>query len=303
MVLQLLIVSAAAGATYFFAMWVWSLSAHRSMTGTERANAEIEEKRRSEDRLSIPQRFRAFLTTNGYQGSLSPLLLAWSFGYLLSVAALLLFGANPLIGLLLAAPVTLGLSFAALTTYQARRRRLFHTQLLQLFDMLAAQLEAGSGPARALEQVLPSLRDPLQSELARVLDATIAAKPLVEAMQDMAQRWPSRGMSMFVSALELDSETHATLAPALRQAAAIIQRNHDLVSEAQSELAQTKMEFYIVAGVIALLAAWMVFSGDAATRSAFMTPAGFIALMLAVGNYCWGLFRAWRLFNRVREVL
>jgi Flp pilus assembly protein TadB len=302
-VIQLLAIAAAAGATYFFVMWVWSLNAHRQMTGLERTNAEIEEARRRENRLPVRQRFREYLRVRGYQGSLAPLLLAWAFGYLMVIAVLQLFGVNLLVGLLAGAPVTLLLSFAVLVSFQGRRRRLFNRQLLQLFTMLAAQLEAGSGPTRALEQVLPSLRDPLRGELTKVLESTVAAKPLVEAMHDMAEVWPSRAMSMFISALDLDNETHATLAPALRQAAAIIQRNEELISEAQAELAQTKMEFYIVAGVIGLLAVWLIFSGDAQTRAAFVTPAGFIALMLAVTNYCWGLFRAWRLFNRVREVL
>lgn len=292
---------AAGGAAYFIARWYVARRSYRDMTAIERANAQIEEDRRREERLGWRDRIREGLGTAGYRGGLTPVFLAGGFIYLAIAAVLTLIGLQALWGALAAVPIAFGGAFGALQSLESRRRKAFNIQLMQALELLAGQLESGSGINRALEQILPSLNDPLRREFEATLDKTVAAMPLVEAMEELAERYPSRAMGMFVAALELDRRQNANLAPAIRQAAAMLRRNFELTSEGRAELAQTKMEFLIVAAIISGIIVMLVFGGDEQTRDLYRGGPGLIVLAVSVALMVAGFVRARNVFREISE--
>ena len=294
----------AGGAVYFTVSYISIRRKRATLTQTERAYLEIAEQEELAEVKSLlvqaRERLRKFADEFGYRGTLVPVLLALGFVYLGLILVFRLFGLPDVAGLILGLPAAL-LSVTIISRRAERKRReRFSVQLLQAFSLLAGQLEAGFGVNRALELILPSIQDPLHAELEQVLLTSVGSKPLVEAMRDLSDRFPSRAMSMFVTALELYRVHQASLAPVLRQAANMLQRNHELAAEAIAELAQTKAEFYGVASIVAFIAALTMLTQGA---KAFGTPVGVGVLLVAGVLFGTGLWRAQRLFRRTRDEL
>lgn len=290
----------AAFAAYALVGWYYAHSALRNMTAIERANAQIEEAKRKENRPKPKDRLRRELTARGYTGDLTPVLAGMTFLYLVLVLALRMIGLPDLVGVLVALPLSVAAAVFGLNTMVTRRRRKFNQQLLQALTLLAAQVEAGNGAQRAIEQIIPSLQDPLRSELSAAMDATVASKDLVASMRDLEARYSSRAFQMFIAALEIDQAKGGRLEPALRQAAATLQRDFDLSKEAVSEISQTKMEFVSIVGIISVITVTMVLSGGDSSVEAFTNPFGIIVSTVALANFGLGIYRSLKIFGKAR---
>lgn len=291
---------AVAGAAYFTVNWWFARGAWKNATNIQRANARIEEARRRDERGRLRDRLTLALARRGYQGELTPAVIAAGYLYVLCALLLRLVGVGGLVGALGALPVATLAAFGILGQLAARRRRLFRRQLLQALTLLAGQIEAGSGPQRALEQIIPSLQDPLGAELAGVMNATVASKDLVGAMRDLYTRYPSRAFAMFVAALEIDKMQGGSLAPALRQAADILDREFSLGEETRAEISQTRGEFFAMLGILALIAVSMIAGGDETAKAAYRSPLGLIGI---VGGGAWAGLGVWmmlRLLNKAK---
>lgn len=300
--MRYLLVSICVGfAAYALVGWYYAHSALRSMTAIERANAQIADARRKETRPKPKERLQQELARRGYRGDLTPVLAAMTFVYLISILILRALGVGDLVGVAIALPLSLGVAVAGLSQMVTRRRRKFNVQLLQALTLLAAQVEAGNGAQRAIEQIIPSLQDPIRAELAATMDATVASKDLVGAMRDLERRYPSKAFRMFIAALEIDQAKGGRLEPALRQAAATLQRDFDLSKEAQAEISQTKAEFVAIVGIIGLITVSMVVGGGQTARDAYFNPVGLIFVVIALANFGLGIARALKIFAGVKD--
>lgn len=256
-----------------------------------------------ENRRNLRERFIAFVDRAGYHGPLAPIFLAFAVLYLLLTLLFVVFGLPQVAGVVLGAPAALAVSWLAVISVRARRQARFEAQLVQLFTMLAARLETGAGLRQAMEQVADVVGDPLRTELRAALARQVATRDVVGPIRDLARSWPSRAMDMFIAALSLNALAPAGLAPSLRRAAETLDRNFEIVSEAKAEIAQTRMEFFIVAGVVAAIALFMIFGGGAGRAGAYASLGGAAALTVAAANYVVGCLRAARIFTRVRREL
>lgn len=280
-----LVTLAVGAATYFGVSWLVMARQYRSMTRIEQREAIIKEQAKEQDKKPLPDRVRLWLNKNGWNSQdLTPPIALIAFLYLGVTGAAVGIGLNTFFAPLLALPASVGIVATYLGRNAARRRLAFNRQLFHALQLVAGQIEAGSGAQRALEQITPNLQDPLRSELTATLNKTVASKDLIAAMRELEERYPSRALTIFINALEIDRDKGGSIAPALREAADVLQADFELSAEAKSELATTKAEFYGVIGVIGTIIAFVYAQLDPSTYELYLSPLG-IALQIAAGGW------------------
>jgi Flp pilus assembly protein TadB len=280
--------------------WMFTRRDLKSMTQIEKANAEIDAATRREKRRTPKKMLQDALAQHGYKGDLTPIMVGITFVYLILTVVMISIGFNSLIGAVLAVPFSAGLAVLVSKHMVSRRKRKFQEQLLQALTLLAAQVEAGNGPQLALDRIIPSLQDPIRSELTATMDATVASKNLVQAMKDLEARYPSRPFQMFISALEIDEAKGGRLEPALRQAAAALQRDFDLGKEATAEIAQQKLEFIAITGIIGGIVVMVVVGNKEAAAESFLSPMGLVISAVTLANVALGIYRALNIFRKAQ---
>jgi Flp pilus assembly protein TadB len=291
---------AAAAAAYFIASWIFSQASHRRATLIQRANATIAEARRREDRPGLRAQLVQAASKRGWTGNLGPLVAGFLFFYFAVMLVLSLLGLNSIVALIVAVPVCVGIVWAIVRNLDERRQAKFRHQLLQALNLLASQIEAGSGPQRALAQIVNQLDNPLAEELENVLSEASASKDLIGALQDLYLRYPARSLTMLIAAFEIDQQVGSKLGPVLRSAAATLDREFELNEETRAEVAQTRSEFYIVTGIILFICIYMFTIGGKIVDGAFSTPLGISVLTIFALNFAWGVFRITRILSKAK---
>ena len=290
----------ASGAVYFMVMWVSAILDDRRKTDLQRRQELIDSQARAQSKDSIGDRLRRKAKSYGWPGALTPLFVLMSFVYMLCATILVVVGGGPIIAAMLAFPFSIFVAFMFLGSIATRRQRAFHSQLVSALDLFASALKGGAGPNRAIESVVPALPEPLRGEMAEVLAKTRAQKQLSEAMAELAERYPSRAMMMFVAALRIDEERGGKMADTLEEAANSVRRDFELSAETAAELSQEKMQFYGIVGFLIAMALYMFTRTDPTTRDAFLSPLGLIVLAAGIANFTFGVFSVLRLFSKAK---
>jgi len=177
---------------------------------------------------------------------------------------------------------------------------MFNKQLMQALDLFAAQLKSGLSSVRAMEQVLPSLPQPLRGELAVALERYRTGALLGDSLAEVYDLYPSRAMQMLVVSVRIDEERGGRMADALEQAAENVRRDFELGAEAQAELAQERGQFYGIVGILGFFTYFTIGRADPAAREAYMTMPGLGVLAVAVGNAAFGIIRTLRVFAKAK---
>jgi tight adherence protein B len=295
-----LVALAAAMSVYFGVAWYGALAAERAKTEVQKRQERILYESHRIKRLPWQKRLAARTAKYGWPGPVAPLAWGVTLVYLIIAVALTLLGLGGLAGGIAALPVSIGVGLMVASSQRAKRQRIFQTQLVAAFDQFAGQLRTASSPAKAFDLVVPGLPEPLRSELTAALDQHRAAKPLSEAMEEVAERYPSRAMHLFVSALRIDESRGGRLAPALEQASEILRREFELVAESNAEIAQERMQFFGVVGIVSFIALSSVMRGGEEASAAFTSWVGAIVLTVFVANFAFGIFRVLRIFSKVK---
>lgn len=298
--IQVLVAFSAATTVAFLSLAAGSRLQVRQMSQIARAQAIIDEHGRKSARLPVKERILLRLSVAGYTGDLptfgvmtAALFVFVSFGFTL-------LGFADWQAMIAAVPGTLLVASVVLGRIAAKRRAKFNAQLLQSLDMIAANIAAGTGPQRSIEQVLSTASEPLRSEFRSALDSAVASKDLPAALRDVATRYPSRAFELFIAALEIDRDMGGRIEPALRQASSIMRRNFELEQETASELSQSKAEFWGLIGVIGFMAATL-FASSPEGNGPLDTPIGTIITIIAFCNIGLGIWRAQRLISGQQE--
>lgn len=294
-----LLVLAVAGTVFFLVRALQSLTYYKSLGQLEAKRVELEAARERADRPSLATQVRARVLAVGYDGDLFPFAAALAFLYLGVVVALTMTSLPLWVSYLVGLPVSFLVVFAITKSAAGRKKKKFNAQLVELLELLAGQIEGGTGAQRALTLVVPTMQEPLRGEMSHVLDVQMATKDLIGAMRELAERYPSRAFGLFISALEIDRADGHAIGPALRQAAALLNGDFQLRSEAVAEIAQQRGEFFIILGILGALGAYMIFGGDTDRMSAYTSPAGLTALALSLTNVGVGV---WRMLNVLRKL-
>lgn len=297
-ILALTVCSAAV--LFFLVRWVQLRAGYNAMTALEQRYAEINEVRRSSDRVPIKDRIRAEMLRVGLADDLFPLFAVAAFVYLACAVALRFTGLPELLTLAVALPMAAGVAWTVVIVRAQRRRAAFNMQLIDLLDLVQGQVQGGVGAERGLMLVAPQMPEPIKAEMSRTLDVGRAGKDLIGAMRELRDRYPSRAFDMFIAALEIDRAEGQAIGPALKQASELLKRDFALANEAKAEIAQTKYEFLAVGGIVVGICAYLVLGGSPETRHSYQSFAGFIALSAAAGNVSLGTFRFFRMMNKIK---
>jgi len=299
--ITLLLAAAVGASAYFLVSYALTRVSYRKMSRIDLAYMVIRE---AEDRqgFNLKDRLVERLRLAGWSGGLAPIVTATGFLYAACVMLVSVVGVDQNLAIILGIPLCFGMVSLVVLRISLKRQVAFQRQLMPALSMLAAQIESGNGAERSLEQILPSLEDPLGEELHNALAATVTMD-LVAALRETARRYPSRAFMLFLAALEIDQIQGGALAPALREASMMLQRQFELIQEAQAELSQAKMEFYGVLGIVSFITIPLLTSDDQTVRSAYYSPTG-IAVLFAAGLLAAaGIWRAMRIFRQAKRGL
>lgn len=299
--ITLLLAAAVGASAYFLVSYALTRASYRKVSRIDLAYMAIREAEAKQG-FNLKDRLVERLRLAGWSGGLAPIVTATGFLYAACVLAVSVAGVNQNLAIVLGIPLCFGVVFLVVLRISSKRQLAFQRQLMPALSMLAAQIESGNGAERSLEQILPSLEDPLGEELHNALAATVTMD-LVAALREVGRRYPSRAFMLFLAALEIDQIQGGALAPALREASMMLQRQFELIQEAQAELAQAKMEFYGVLGIVSFITIPLLTSDDPTVRSAYYSPTGIIVLLFASLLAAAGIWRAMRIFGQAKQGL
>jgi tight adherence protein B len=150
---------------------------------------------------------------------------------------------------LLAAAAAVGLAAPHLYVGFKRKRRVrkFENQFAQALDSLANAVGVGLGIAQAIEVIGRDMPEPIGPEFAKVLRSMGMGVSLAEALDQLAERVPSRDVDLFVAALSIQYRTGGALGPILRKIADTVRERINMRSEISALTGQQRYSAYIIA--------------------------------------------------------
>lgn len=293
-ILIALIALATLGATYFLLSWLYEVLRLRKMTYIEVRNAQIAQELQRERQSSQREQFRRWLYQAGFGGDPAPLAMGVAFGYLLLASVLSLLGFSAGVATVIALPLS---AAGALFFISRKRRKMYENstqQILQLLRSVVTYLESGSTPQQAFNKAAVLLENPLRDDLLSALASRVAAEPLAQTLQPVANKYPSQAMTLLIAAMEINDQVGAKLAPTLRQAANVVEQQLELAAEATAEVSQAKGEFIGVTVIIGAVGVMMILTSGEAARGAYTSLIGIVALAFGIANFALGVWRTMR---------
>jgi Flp pilus assembly protein TadB len=274
------------------------ITARRRAPKAAIAQAKIVEAGLRSERPSPKERVRHFFADRGYSGTGGPIIVAGLLIYVATVLTLSVLGLGGVPGLIGSAVVIVVVLWSVTARMAAKRKAAFDRGLADALERIATQLRGGSGGiTKALESAASNSPEPFGSELQGALNSASTNHDLLTSLTQLERRYPSRGFTLFIAALEM-SARGGQLAPPLMQASKTLKRDFELTDEANAEVSQTRFEYYGIVAIIGFIA-WMLVFGDETTASAFRTPAGFIALLGGCAWFGLGMFVVSQMLSRV----
>lgn len=297
--MKLVAALAIAGAVFFFVRTAQLHLGYRAMSQLQARRVELEEARDREERPTFFERVRAAAYATGYDGDFFPFAAALAFLYLGLAAGLVAFSVPYWLAYTAALPAAGVLVWSFSKWVAAQRRKRFNTQLVEMLEMVAGQIEGGAGALRALNLVVPTLPDPIREEFLAVLDENRATRDLLGAMRRLEKKYPSRALALFIAALEIDQRSGQRIGPAIRQAAELLNSDAELRAEANAEIMQQRMEFFGIVAILLGIAGFLIFGGDEHQKAAYTSFAGLAILLAGAANMFWGI---WRVLGMLRKI-
>lgn len=291
---------AAGAAAYFVIMTLLLRRMYKQgMTFTERSIAETTERQRRDGRRNPLERLDTFLHQRGYGVEPVPVLILGGLTYLIITGVVRGFGLPVLLAVVVGVPAAASVGLGVVRAADSRRYRAFNAQLVSALALVASQLESGNSPARAFEIVTPSLSQPLRGEFQRVLQAA-EVEDFADAISRLKERYPSRSVDLLVASLKFNKRTGGSLAPIIREAASVMQRELELGQEATAEVAQVRGEFFGIVGIIVMILLSLFAGADDEFRKNLLSPISVVVLLLFSANFVWGIKRALGKFAQAR---
>ncbi|NJQ00524.1 type II secretion system F family protein [Streptomyces zingiberis] len=209
---------------------------------------------------------------------------------LASVAALWLIAASFLAAFFgpVAALIGIWAGYAFLGWQRTRRNERFINQLPELSRVLANATQAGLALRTALAMAAEEMEAPAGEELARVADKLAVGHSVDDALGEMAERLPSRELSVLVTTLVLSHRAGGTVVGSLRNLTQTLEERKETRREVRTQLSQVTVTAYAVPafGLGALLLMDRVMPGalERMTGSFY----GQAAVVISLGLYALG---------------
>lgn len=164
-----------------------------------------------------------------------------------------------------------------------RRRKRVEEQFPIALDVFVRALKAGHPIASALVILTEEMEDPIGSEFGLVSDEVSYGSELTDALSEMAERWDSDDIRMFVVSLTVQSETGGNLAEILDNLSDVIRARASLFLKVRALSSEGRMTGWLLTAlpIFAFVGMFLVNPGfylSVAEESSFFI--GFVSLMV-----------------------
>lgn len=123
----------------------------------------------------------------------------------------------------------------------SRTRKKMEEQFPVALDVFVRGLRAGHPIAAALELLTVEMPDPIGSQFGLAVDEVTYGAELRDALQDMAERWDSDDMRMFVVSLSIQNETGGNLAEILENLSRVVRERHAMYLKVRALSSEGRM--------------------------------------------------------------
>jgi tight adherence protein B len=123
----------------------------------------------------------------------------------------------------------------------ARTRKKMEEQFPVALDVFVRGLKAGHPIAAALELLTVEMPDPIGSQFGLAVDEVTYGAELRDALQEMAERWDSDDMRMFVVSLSIQNETGGNLAEILENLSRVVRERHAMYMKVRALSSEGRM--------------------------------------------------------------
>jgi tight adherence protein B len=161
-------------------------------------------------------------------------------------------------------------------------RRRFEAQLPDVLDLAASSMEAGHSLLTALQLVAEDADEPIGTELQRVLAETQVGRPLLDALDAMAQRLDCPDFSWTVEGVRIQLEVGGRLAEMLRTLSGFMRAREEVRRELRALIAEGKLSAYVLGALPFLMFLFMKFAAPSYVATLWTTNAGRLLLAVAL---------------------
>ena len=133
------------------------------------------------------------------------------------------------------------LPLVVLNFMASRMRKKMEEQFPVALDVFVRGLRAGHPIAAALDLLTVEMPDPIGSQFGLAVDEVTYGAELRDALQDMAERWDSDDMRMFVVSLSIQNETGGNLAEILENLSRVVRERHTMYMKVRALSSEGRM--------------------------------------------------------------
>jgi tight adherence protein B len=130
-----------------------------------------------------------------------------------------------------------------------KRRRKIDSQLADMVGMLANGLRAGFSIQQAVASVAEANRDPISSEIRRVVRETALGIELTVALEHLNERLQSKDFDMMMTAIAIHRRVGGNLAEVMDKISEVIRERVKIAAEFRVLTAQARASGYIITGL------------------------------------------------------
>jgi tight adherence protein B len=164
----------------------------------------------------------------------------------------------------------------------ARRLDAFLTQLELALRLIASATRVGLGLRQGLIMVIEELPDPARKEFMRIVGQTNIGVSILDAMDDLAVRMPSKETTMMARVMRVQSQTGGDLAKALDQLANTIKERRQVHRKIAVLTSEGRMSAIVLLLLPIFLGAFIVLTQADMSHALLYTTIGHLVLVLLV---------------------
>jgi tight adherence protein B len=158
----------------------------------------------------------------------------------------------------------------------------FSVQMVDALTLMSNGLKAGLNVAQTIQIVVDEMPNPIKQEFGLVLSENRVGKSLEEAFDNLAKRLGSEDVLMFVTSVNILSETGGNIAETFQNITKTIRERLKLQSKITAMTAQAMTSAVIVGCLPFAMAVMLYFTDPETMTPLFTTPAGWLILLLVL---------------------
>lgn len=196
---------------------------------------------------------------------------------------------GPIVGIVAAVIVPFG-ARTYISMRRSKRRGEFADQLESTLEIICSAIRAGHSFPSSLDSVAADAMSPTAEEFARIVNEGRLGRDLVDAMHGTAARMESQDFGWVADAVAVQRDTGGNLAEILHRVGENIRERNELAKKVRALSAEGRISAWVMMAVPPVLGTYMAFMNAAMFKSAFISVAGVIVLLVCFVLYLIGFF-------------